>query len=154
MNLRVKKTVSLCLIAGFLLAGSFVHGPVLAAGKGEKKAEASKSASEDAGFYIKMNPMILPVLGDKGVDELVSIVIALEVEDQSVMEKVNGKLPRLNDAYMRALYGVIDKSMYRNGHFIDITKVKAKLTYMTDMVLGHGVVRDVLIQGVNQRRFN
>lgn len=147
-----------------LIFATFVF--VLGAGQGVAFASASTEKKEEehgAGggmfssgpeaFYVRMAPMILPVVGDRGVQEVVSLMVALEVEDQRAVEKVNGQLPRLNDAYMRALYGTLDRSVYRNGKFIDVTKVKAKLTYVTDMTLGHGTVRNVLIQGVNQRHF-
>lgn len=121
-------------------------------GEGDKKSGMFSSGPQN--FYVRLNPMILPVVGDKGVQEIVSVLVALEVSDQHNIEIVNGVLPRLNDAYMRALYGTIDKTAYRNGRFIDVTKIKSCLATVTDNVVGKGIVHDVLIQGVNQRQFN
>lgn len=142
--------------------------PAFASGGGgeghDGQAEAKKSEAKpesggsmfggDQSFFVRLDPMILPIINDQGVQEVVSVLVALQVDDQQTIEKVNRMAPKLSDAYMRALYGKLDKKAYRNGEFIDVNKLKTKLEKITDSVTGPGVVKDVLIQGVNQRRFN
>jgi len=145
-----RRRFCLALLLGlFFTATSFFAPPVLAADKGEAaKALASQPA------YVKLNPMILPALGMDGVEEVVSLVIVLDVADKTAVDNVTARMPRLNDAYMRTLYGTIDSTLYRNGHFLDIGKVKRSLLLATDGVVGKGVVREVLIEGVSQRTLN
>jgi flagellar basal body-associated protein FliL len=123
-------------------------------GGGNKGKSSEFTAGEDGSRYITMAPMILPVLNDKGIEEIVSVVVSLEVKDQEKMEKVNRLVPKLKDAYMRALYGKLESKAYRNGQFLDINRLKIKITSVTHTIVGHGEVDDVLIQGVNQRHFN
>jgi flagellar basal body-associated protein FliL len=137
----------LLLAATPAFAGGGGHG-----GGSGKKSELS--AGEDGSRYITMAPMILPVMNDSGIHEVVSVVVALEVKDQDQMDKVNRQVPKLKDAYMRALYGKLDGVAYRSGQFIDVNRLKVKITSVTEAVLGHGQVANVLIQGVNQRQFN
>ncbi|MBI3420099.1 MAG: hypothetical protein HY053_08210 [Proteobacteria bacterium] len=121
--------------------------------KGAAHNSEVSNAAGDA-FYIKMSPMVLPVIGDSGIQEVMSLSVALQVKDQRTLESVNILVPKLNDAYMRALYGKMNGSAYRNGRFLDVTKLKIKLVTITDDVLGKGKVDDVLIQGINQRHFD
>src|SRR5688572_1557123 len=101
-------------------------------GGGNKGKSSEFTAGEDGSRYITMAPMILPVLNDKGIEEIVSVVVSLEVKDQEKMES----------------------KAYRNGQFLDINRLKIKITSVTHTIVGHGEVDDVLIQGVNQRHFN
>jgi flagellar basal body-associated protein FliL len=151
------------LLLSFLLLVSLAV-PAYASEHGSEKKEEKKEEKHGEGgggflspssttFYVRMNPMVLPVIGEKGVDEIVSVVLALEVKDQRTVETVNGMLPKLNDAYVRALYGHIDHSVYRSGRFLDMEKIKSRLMQVTNDLLGKDVVQDVLIQGVNQRRY-
>ncbi len=105
-------------------------------------------------YFITMRPLILPVINEEGMQEIVSVVVALQVKSQRRMEQVSSVAPKLNDAYMRALYGKIGRNIYRNGQFIDVNKLKMKLASITEQLLGKDKVQDVLIQGITQRRFN
>lgn len=110
--------------------------------------------SPNSVFYVHIDPLVLPVIGNKGVTEVVSLLVKLQVDDQRTVERVNSISPKLNDAYLRSLYGLIDRSVYRNGRFLDVTKIKNRLTKVTETMIGKDIVRDVLIQGVNQRQYN
>ncbi len=146
-----KKLLVLAIVALFAASAPAYAKEEAKGGEGEGKEAASSS---DTSFYIRLDPMVLPVINDKGLQEVVSLLVALEVKDQRNVEKVNGMQPKLKDAYVRALYGRLDKTAYRNGKFLDVDKVKAQLAMVTESVLGKGLVLNVLIQGVNQRHFN
>src|SRR5262245_10987007 len=95
--------------AALLLAApapAFASGKKSGAGHGGGNSELS--AGQDEARYITMTPMILPIMNDGGIEEVVSVVVALEVKDQDLMDKVNRQVPKLKDAYMRALYGKLD----------------------------------------------
>jgi flagellar basal body-associated protein FliL len=144
------------------LAGALFLAPHMAFASGgggghggaSKEAKPKSSSSQNDGLFVKMEPMLLPVINDRGIQEVVSMVVALEVKDEQSILAVKSVVPRLNDAYMRALYGHIDRAIYRNGRFLDVTKLKTRLTAITESMVGKELVRDVLIQGINQRRYN
>lgn len=150
MSFTARFIVALIVLCLIVPVAAHASAP---AAEGKKAGEAGLFDSNTV-FYVRMEPVVLPVINDRGVSELVSMMVALEVKDQRTVERVNNLTPKLNDAYVRALYGRIDNSNYRNGAFIDVNKVKTQLVTITDQVLGKGIVENVLIQGVNQRRFN
>lgn len=145
---------SLIIIIAFICALVFSNS-AFAEGGGEKSpSKGIMDSGSDNSFYVRLDPMIMPVIGQHGIEEVVSIVVALQVADQRGVEKVNGMVPKIKDAYVRALYGNIDRSIYRNGQFLDITKLKNKLIAVTEGIAGKDIIQDVLIQGVSQRIFN
>jgi flagellar basal body-associated protein FliL len=150
MRATVIKTLR--LLSVILLAVCVFASPAYA--KKHEGDEKKAIKGEGDTYFIKLDPMILPVMNTDGVSEVVSIIVALEVKDQKNVESVNGMLPKLGDAYMRTLYGRLDGTVYRNGQFLDVGRLKTKLTSVTNTVLGLGKVDNVLIQGVNQRQFN
>jgi flagellar basal body-associated protein FliL len=154
MRGRILKCIAVFAAALLLAAGPAFAGGGGGGGGGKSKSKSELSAGEDGTRYITMAPMILPVLNDKGIEEIVSVVVSLEVKDQESMEKVNRLVPKLKDAYMRALYGKLESKAYRNGQFLDVNRLKIKITSVTHTVVGQGQVDNVLIQGVNQRHFN
>ncbi len=161
--------IALCML---LAATLFVASPAYASGGGgEKKAESGKSEKKEEkkkskgpgidvsdgpsnSFYLKLDPMIMPVLGKDNVQEVVSMIVALQVSEQKNIAEVSHLVPKIKDAYMSALYGNLNKASYRNGQFLDINKVKNKLVMVTEGFADKKVIQDVLIQGVSQRRFN
>jgi hypothetical protein len=137
------------------------HGEKQGEKKEDKKEEHKKSGKEGSAvsgggdtFYVKMDPMIIPVISERGMMETVSMVISIQVKDYAGAETVNQMMPKLMDAYVRALYGRIDKSIYRNGQFLDVGRLKNKLVTVTSGLVEKDMVQDVLIQGVSQRKFN
>ena len=127
---------------------------------GEKKKKGKDKAPYDVtdgpanSFYLKLDPMIMPVLGKDNVQETVSMIVALQVGEQKNIAQVSHLIPKIKDAYMSALYGNLNKAAYRNGQFLDVTKLKNKLLLVTESFADKKVIQDVLIQGVSQRRFN
>ena len=150
MRSRILRFI-LVFAVGILLSAAALVPPAHASGS---KPKSELSAGADNAYYITMAPMILPVMNDSGIQEVVSVVVALEVKNQETMEKVNRLVPKLKDAYMRGLYGKLDNHAYRNGQFLDVTRLRGKIATITDVVVGKGEVDSVLIQGVNQRHFN
>jgi flagellar basal body-associated protein FliL len=118
----------------------------------KKKGPENVSGGRFAGdpIYVHMDPMILPVISDQGVEQLVTIVIDIEVKDFDAADDMHTKMPKVRDALMRALYGGLGKGNLRNGKLVDVNKVKVKAAAALREVMGDGI-RDVLIQGVSQR---
>jgi len=141
--------LGLVLLAGAGGGGYYyfvVHARALADDGGtEARAEAGEP------IYVEFNPILLPILGDDRVDQFVNIVVALEVTSQAAADRAIALAPRLNDAYLRALYGTLHtRTAVRNG-VVDLQMIKARLVEESNAVLGDGVVRDALVQMVSQR---
>lgn len=101
--------------------------------------------------YVEFNPILLPVVGDGRVEQTVNIVFALEVADQEAANRAIALAPRLNDAFLQALYGTLHRrEVMRNG-VLDLSAIKRRLVEESNRVLGQGVVRDVLVQMVSQQ---
>jgi hypothetical protein len=123
----------------------------------KKKKEKSPFDISDGpanSFYLKLDPMIMPVIGKNNVQETVSMIVALQISEQKNIAEVSHLVPKIKDAYMSALYGNLNKANFRNGQFLDVNKVKDKLILVTQSFADKKVIQDVLIQGVSQRRFN
>jgi flagellar protein FliL len=156
----------LCLAAVLTFA---VGGNAFAAGKkggGSDTAEqgavdsppsahSGKSRPGDP-IYVRISPMVLPIIGDDGIEEIVSMIFYLEVDSMDTSDKVREKLPRLVDGYMQSLYGALERGSLKgkNGKTLDIARIKQRITAVNDRILGTGVVQEVLVQAVNQRQMN
>lgn len=120
-------------------------------------SEGAPKASESGGLsgskvYVSIGPIILPVITDEGPQQIITMIVSLQVNDTSDSDKVREQLPRLIDAYMRALYGKLDATTMHHGRVVDIDFVKRKVAKATEEIMGKGIVEDVLIQAVSQRQ--
>jgi flagellar basal body-associated protein FliL len=166
----------LLVLSLFFSAMLCITTPAYAEGHGGAKPKAEKKAEEGHGggekkkgkekssiditegpsntFYMKLDPMIMPVLGKDNALETVSMIVSLQINEQKNISEVSHLVPKIKDAYLSALYGNLNKASYRNGQFLDITKVRNRLILVTSGFADKKVIQDVLIQGVSQRRFN
>ncbi len=103
-------------------------------------------------FYVNIAPFVLPVIGEKGPEQLISLVITLEVVDGKAAAIIKQRLPRLNDAYLQTLYGALDQKLVNKGQLVDIGLVKQRLRAPTERILGPDVAKDILVQAVAQRK--
>ena len=111
-----------------------------------------KSANDGpAVHFVELNPLILPVINDRGVTQMVSLVVALEVDSQEKADKVTKFSPRLTDAYLSDLYGTFSRKAPEGG-IIPIDYVKKRLNSASQKVLGDAIVSDVLVQVLQSRR--
>jgi flagellar protein FliL len=119
--------------------------------KADKK-EAKKGHGEGAHVeFVELDPLILPIIDENGVNQTVSLVIAIEVSDSANAGKVTSLSPRLKDAYIQEMYGVLNKHAALKGGIIQVNMIKERLNEISVKVLGEDVVDDVLLQVVQQR---
>ena len=144
----------LCLIAGVILLGA-APPVVLASGGGEsaggKEGEEEKKDRRGDLNYVRMEPMVIPVISDNGAQQLVTFIIQLQVKDFSAAERLQSRMPQLTDAIFTALYGGLGQGSLRQGHQVVIPKVKKRIIDAVDKTFEPGLVEDVLIGGVGQR---
>ena len=109
-------------------------------------ASDEKSGASDTNF-VHLNPILFPVLGNSGVQQFVSVTVALEFDDSTAASKAHALEPRLMDAYLQDLYGA--KSIMRDGT-LDPIALKSALEVSSQRVLGD-VPCHVLLQKMGQR---
>lgn len=130
-------------VGGFILFGKKSH-------EGETKA-AEPPKPKGPPSFLQVGPIILPLVGETRVEQNILLVVSIEFGDEPTREQYKALMPRLNDAYLRALYGGIGKNDVVEGQIVNVNSVKAKLVKATAEVLGPNVAQDVLVQSVTQR---
>ena len=117
----------------------------------EKTEVASADAHEvPTTEFVALAPLMLPVVDRNGVSQMVRIVVSLQVADLHTAENVKRMSPRLTDAYIQDMYGVLGRKAAMPDGVIQVGYLKHRLQQATVAVLGEGVVEDVLLQHVQQ----
>ncbi|MCB1680662.1 MAG: flagellar basal body-associated FliL family protein [Rhodospirillales bacterium] len=124
------------------------------AGEEQGQKEAGKQEhGEEQGHseFVELDPLILPIVDNSGVSQVVSLVVAIEVPDQSSKDKVKAMSPKLKDAYIQDMYGMLNQQAALKGGVVQVAMIKERLNKITADVMGKDVVGDVLLQVVQQR---
>ncbi len=100
---------------------------------------------------MKLNPLILPIIDNDGVQQVVNLVVTIEVDDSAGAEKVRSVSPRLTDAYLQDMYGILHKHAALKGGIIQLAMIKERLNKITHKVVGEDIHTEVLLQHVEQR---
>ena len=116
-----------------------------------KHAEKKGGHGEGAYEYVEMDPLVLPIIDEYGVSQVVSLVVSLEVADTDSADKVKKMQPRLKDAYIQDMYGILNRRSSMKDGVVEVKKLKARLNKVSKQVMGDDVVHDVLLQVVQQR---
>lgn len=119
----------------------------------EADAHASAEGEQDGGGgdFVELDPLILPIIDETGVAQVVSIVIVIEVSSASIGNDVKKYSPRLKDAYIQEMYGILNEHAALRGGVIQVSMLKDRLKTISRRVLGEDKVVDVLLQVVQQR---
>lgn len=137
------KTI-LTVAAAVVLAGSLgFSSSAFASGGGEAEAAGVQ--------FVEMDPLIVPVIDDSGVSQTVSMVIALEVHTPEAKAAIESMTPRLKDAFIMDIYGLLNQASAIKGGVIQIAYVKDRLSKTAAKVMGDDSIVGVLLQVVNQR---
>ncbi len=102
--------------------------------------------------YYELNPLVLPVINEAGLAQQISLIVSLEMVEGHAATEIEDYEPRLADAFIQDLYGVLGSGygLIRNN-VLDVQLIKTRLTAVTESVLGPDMVEDVLLQVVQQR---
>jgi len=159
----MKKIPLAFFVIGLLALGAgqivFVPGALAAHGAKAEKAEKSENKKDDisggrfAGdpIYVRISPMVLPIISDNGVEQLVSLMITVQVNDIEAANALHKNMPRVMDSLLRHLYGGLDEGSLRRGRLINIPKIKSKSVDAIAEIIGKEQVHDVLVEAVAQR---
>ncbi|MEM7617966.1 MAG: flagellar basal body-associated FliL family protein [Pseudomonadota bacterium] len=123
--------------------------------KKDREAEkyAKLSAEEAAKHlrFVKLTPIVLPIIDNSGVSQVVTLVVSLEVNGDKNAEYATNMIPRLKDAYIQDMYGVLNRKASMEGGVIKVDELKERLNRVSTKILGENKVNSVLLQVVNQR---
>lgn len=155
------RKIIMALVAVLLLCGAgaggyfFFLAPEAEASAGDQAKGghdvAKKDEHNEHTEFVELDPLVLPILDYDGVSQTVSVVVALEVHDPEAAAKVNNLKPKLTDAYIEDMYGVLSEHAAFKGGALQVSMIKKRLSSITDHVLGEDTVHDVLLQVVQQR---
>lgn len=121
---------------------------------GQEAAKAEGEHGEEAqapSEFVKLDPLILPIVDQNGVSQVLNLVIAIEVPDKAAADEVTRLSPRLKDAYITELYGILNKEAAIHNGVVQVGAIKKKLAVITEKVIGKDKAKDVLLQVVHQR---
>ena len=119
-----------------------------------KAAKYAKLSAEEAAKHLRfvnLTPIILPIIDNSGVSQVVTLVISLEVIGDGDAEYATSMIPRLKDAYIQDMYGVLNRKASMEGGVIKVDELKERLNRVSTKILGENKVNSVLLQVVNQR---
>ena len=152
----MKKAI-IAIIAVALLGGGgfgaylFFNKPAEAT-ETKEAAKAAEDAKEAAPpTFVELKPLVLPVVDKDGVSQIISIVISVETDDPAKAAQVEMMRPRLTDAYIQGMYGVLNSKSVMEGGILQVGYIKSRLHAITVKVMGKDKVKDVLLQVVQQR---
>lgn len=115
------------------------------------RAEDAHGAPAPAGpVFVAVDPLVIPVIDAGSVRRHLVYVLQLEAADAAAGARIRDQMPRLRDAFLRALANIADR--VGNGPAPDVERVKRSLAAASERVLGPHVVNDVLIQRSFLRR--
>ena len=98
-----------------------------------------------------LDPIVLPVVDGGRVTQSVTFAITLEFAGAADAEHARAMRPRLADAFVTALYGMLNDAGAPKVGLVNAAEVKARLLPVAEGVLGEGRVEAVLLQAVQQR---
>ncbi|PCJ02788.1 MAG: hypothetical protein COB14_00810 [Alphaproteobacteria bacterium] len=129
----------LAVIAGFFIAGNAY-------------ASSSEETSDEGSVeYVTLDPLILPIIDQDGVYQVLSLAVVIEVSGVSDADKIKAKAPRLKDAYIQDMYGILNENAALKGGVVQVNMIKKRLNYLTNKIMGDDVKTEVLLQVVQQR---
>ncbi|HPD82490.1 MAG: flagellar basal body-associated FliL family protein [Alphaproteobacteria bacterium] len=144
--------------AGFF---AFQKQAVASLGPENAKALAEKMARDKAAViageeakkleFVELDSIILPIIDSNGVSQVVTLIVSLEVGDKENVEYVKKLTPRLKDAFIQDMYGVLNRKASMDGGVVKVDELKKRLNRVSTKILGENKINSVLLQVVNQR---
>ncbi|MCD8494052.1 MAG: hypothetical protein LRY39_01280 [Alphaproteobacteria bacterium] len=100
---------------------------------------------------VELGPIIVPVIDRDGLSQTISLVISVEAMDTLAADKVKYNEPRLKNAYLQEIYGILNRYAALKGGVLAVTTLQEHLNKATDKILGKGIAHGVTLEVVQQR---
>lgn len=152
----MKKVLLSLLVLLFVVCGGvggyvYFIGPANAkSDETEQRGKSDKDEKKDT-QYVEIGRLILPIIGKNGVSQVVHMTVKIAVLDKSTAEKVERLRPRIRDAYLQDMYGVLTREAAMRDGILKVKLISKRLEAITQKVMGGDNVHEVLIQSVRQR---
>ena len=114
------------------------------------RAEDAHAPAPAGPVFVAVAPLVVPVFHAGDVRLHLVYVVQLEAGNAEAGARIREMMPRLRDAYLRALAGIADRM--GEGAPPDLERVKRSLSAASERVLGPHVVNEVLIERSFTRR--
>ncbi|CAK0744176.1 flagellar FliL protein [Azospirillaceae bacterium] len=155
--------VVVLLILGLLLlggagAGSWVLYNRYFAPPVEEEEHKEEPPPKIAYVFARVPPVTFSVIGVTRTEQHITVVASIQVTDDDAAQKVKENAPVMTNAFITALYNAVGKGVIVTGDKVNLMEMKRVLLDACRRnptvlrVLGEGVVLDVLIQSINQRK--
>lgn len=99
---------------------------------------------------VELSPMTIPVIDRDGVSQVVSMIVSVQAVDGPAADKVKYNEPRLKNAYLQEMYGILNRYAALKGGVLAIDTLKEHLNKASEKVLGQDIVNDVVLEVVQQ----
>lgn len=130
------RTLILALLFALTLAGALPAGAADAPGSDR---------------LVKLEPIVLPTIRKGKPDRQVTIVILLELSPGQSRGSVVDRMPRLRDAYITELMGLLDYD-WPGGAILDVEFARKRLMMQSGRILGDKMVDQLLFDAIRERR--
>ncbi len=151
------KKIAIAVAVMLMIAGATVSvlkwlsiGPFAEAEAEAVETEATGTSGEPLRF-IAMDVLVIPIFQGENVVATVQIQLKLEAANVENESEIAHMLPRLNDAFLRDLYGFIPRHLRKEEH-VNVALIKERLQMVGDKVAGPGVIKNILVQALLEQR--
>ena len=103
-------------------------------------------------IYVHVPAFEVSMIGTDRVEQMITFVVVLQVRDQFAGDAIAARMARVTDTFLTTAYSALDEGEIRSGSMVNIAGLKEKLKTVGNQLLGDGVIVDVLVQTVLQRR--
>ncbi len=144
-NQAQRSFMGLAIIVLMILFGA---NEALASGGAKKPVEGP--------IYVDFKSIVVPVIKKNGRTGVVALSVMGQVKDQKDQELVTQHMPRLRDAFIRALYGNMDdKKFTRQNGALDMEYIKERLLKTAGLVMKdkENPIQDILFQNIAQQSY-
>lgn len=100
--------------------------------------------------YFTLPPFVVPVISGDSVDRQITLLVTLETKGVDNKEKIVENRQRLQDAFLRDIYGVLSVDREDDRDYTDAVRIRLKR--VGDRLLGAGVIGEVLVKTTYDRR--
>lgn len=147
------RTAPLALIALFALTLAFSATPVFASEHGGGGGEKVK----DGPMYVDFKNIVVPIIKKNGSTGVIALSMMAEVKDEKAKTDVTDRMPKLRDAFIRALYGNLEGNRFvREDGALDIERIKTRLMKSAQYVMKDDkeiLIKDLLFQNIAQQTY-
>jgi hypothetical protein len=119
--------------------------------EGESKRKLPEWFNTQSTEYFTMPQFVVPIIEGDTVTRQITLLVTLETTGLTNREKLVDNRQRLQDAFLRDIYGVLSVHRLAGKGYHDA--VKARLQAAGDRIVGAGVIDNILVKTTYDRSF-